>query len=105
MSFLKNEQLLQGCKAYFYDLAEAFAEIADTAIYPTLNFRENPRWGVLQKRNTIEVSRRFDFIMLENPYPEEFPILKKYGIFGRNISEETGLAASDHYGVYSELAF
>ena len=43
--------------------------------------------------------------MLENPYPEEFPILKKYGIFGRNISEETGLAASDHYGVYAELAF
>lgn len=43
--------------------------------------------------------------MLKNPYSEEFPILKKYGIFGRNISEETGLAESDHYGVYAELAF
>ena len=48
MGYLKNEQSLQGCEAYFYDLAEAFAEITETAIYPTLNFRENPRWGVLQ---------------------------------------------------------
>lgn len=103
--FLKNEQSLQGCEAYFYDLAEAFAEITDTAIYPTLNFRENPRWGVFQKRNTIEVSRRFDFIMLKNPYPKAFPTLKKYGIFGRDISKETGLAASDHYGVCVELEF
>ena len=86
-------------------LAEAFAEITDTAIYPTLNFRENPRWGAFQKRNTIEVSRRFDFIMLKNPYPEAFPTLKKYGIFGRDISKETGLAASDHYGVCVELEF
>ncbi|MCI9322258.1 MAG: hypothetical protein HFH81_03195 [Lachnospiraceae bacterium] len=103
--FLKNEQSLQGCEAYFYDLAEAFAEITGTAIYPTLNFRENPRWGVFQKRNTIEVSRRFDFIMLKNPYPKAFPTLKKYGIFGRDISKETGLAASDHYGVCVELEF
>ena len=27
MGYLKNEQSLQGCEAYFYDLAEAFAEI------------------------------------------------------------------------------
>lgn len=39
MGYLKNEQSLQGCEAYFYDLAEAFAEITETAIYPTLNFR------------------------------------------------------------------
>lgn len=103
--FLKNEQSLQGCETYFFDLAEAFAEATETAILPTLNFRENPRWGVVQKKNTIEVSRRFDFIMLKNPYPEDFPLLKKYGIFGRDISKETGLAASDHYGVYVELEF
>ena len=30
MGYLKNEQSLQGCEAYFYDLAEAFAEIAVT---------------------------------------------------------------------------
>ena len=53
MGYLKNEQSLQGCEAYFYDLAEAFAEITETAIYPTLNFRENPRWGVLQIWRTV----------------------------------------------------
>lgn len=31
-------------------LAEAFAEITDTAIYPTLNFRENPRWGGIPEK-------------------------------------------------------
>lgn len=103
--FLRNEQSLQGCEAYFYDLAEAFAETTKTAILPTLNFRENPRWGVVEKKNTIEVSRRFDFIMLKNPYPADFPLLREYGIFGRDISKETGLAASDHYGVYAELKF
>ncbi len=103
--FLKNEQSIGGCEAYFFDLAEAFSEITGTKIIPTLNFRENPRWGMSQKRNTLEVSRRFDYIMLKNPYPEEFPILKEYGIFGRDISRETGLSASDHYGVYAELEF
>ena len=103
--FLKHEQSIRGCEAYFLDLAEAFSEITGTKIIPTLNFRENPRWGVFQEKNTIEVSRRFDYIMLKNPYPEEFPLLKKYGIFGRDISQETGLCASDHYGVYVELEF
>ncbi len=53
-------QKLQGYEAYFYDLAEVFAE---------------------------------------------FPRLKKCGIFGGDISKETGLAARDHCGVCAEFAF
>lgn len=53
MGYLKNEQSLQGHEAYFYDLAEAFAEITETAIYPTLIFRGNPQWGVLQIWRTV----------------------------------------------------
>lgn len=101
--FLMNEQSLLGCDAYFYDLAEAFAEMAGTQPLTTLDFRKNPRWGVIQPKNTIEVSQRFDWILLKNPYPAEFPTLKFYRIFGTKISEETGLAASDHYGALAEI--
>lgn len=78
---MRYEQSIRGCEAYFLDLAEAFSEITGTEIIQTLNFRENPRWGVFQKR------------------------IKEYGVFGRDISQETGLCASDHYGVYVELEF
>ena len=103
--FLLNEQSLLGNDAYFYDLAEAFAEMTGKSAPATLNVRENPRWGVVQLRNTIEVNQRFDWILLKNPYPADFPILKDCSIFGTEISKETGLAASDHYGVIVEMEF
>lgn len=46
------------------------------------------------------MSRRVDLIMLKDPYPENLPLLRKCGIFGRAISKETGLSARDYYGVY-----
>ena len=101
--FLTNNQSLLENDAYFYDLAEAFAEITETNPPATLNFRKNPRWGVIQPLNTIEVNQRFDWIMLKNPYPLEFPVLKECRLFGTEISEKTRLAASDHYGVWTEI--
>lgn len=101
--FLTNQQSLFACDAYFYDLAEASAERMGLEVPATLNFRRNPRWGVVQPANTIEVNQRFDWIMLKNPYPLEFPVLKQCSLFGTEIAEKTGLAASDHYGVWAEL--
>lgn len=101
--FLTNEQSLLGSDAYFFDLAEIFAEMTGIRTPDTLNFRENPRWGVVQPENTIEVNQRFDWILLKNPYPAEFPVLKYYTVFGMEVSEKTHLAASDHYGVMAEL--
>ena len=101
--FLTNEQSLLGADAYYFDLAEAFAQISGTKPLATLNFRENPRWGIAEARNTIEVNQRFDWILLKNPYPAELPELKKCMLFGTEISKRTGLAASDHYGVMAEI--
>lgn len=101
--FLTNQQSLSGCDAYFYDLAESYAELTGKNIPATLNFRENPRWGVVQPVNTIETNQRFDWIMLRNPYPLDFPILKQCSLFGTAVSEKTGLAASDHYGVSVQI--
>lgn len=103
--FLTNEQSLLGSDACFFDMAEVFAELTDGEKLATLNFRDNPRWGVVQPKNTIEVNQRFDWILLKNPYPAEFPILKDCAIFGTEISDNTCLAASDHYGVIVEIEF
>lgn len=103
--FLTNEQSLLGADAYYFDLAEVSAEISKTKTLATLNFRENPRWGIAEVKNTIEVNQRFDWILLKNPYPIELPELKECVLFGTEISKETGLAASDHYGIMVEMGF
>ena len=103
--FLTNEQSLLGADAYYFDLAEAYAEMIGTKALTTLNFRENPRWGIAEPKNTIEVNQRFDWILLKNPYPAGLPELKSCAIFGTEILEETHLAASDHYGIMVEIEF
>ena len=101
--FLTNEQSLFGADAYYFDLAEAYAEMNGTKTVATLNFRENPRWSIAEPKNTIEVNQRFDWILLKNPYPNELPELKNCTMFGKKISEKTHLAASDHYGIMVEI--
>lgn len=103
--FLTGEQSLSGVDAYYFDLAEAAAELNGRKASATLNFRENPRWGTAEPKNTIEVNGRFDRILLKNPYPAPMPVLKDCVIFGTEASEENGLAASDHYGVVADIGF
>lgn len=99
--YLKGDCLLAGEEANprWYDLAESYAEISDTAAESTLNFRENPRF----QTNTIETDERFDRILLRNTYPEEFPVLKQCVVFGKTIYEHINCSASDHYGVMAEI--
>lgn len=103
--FLKNEQSLFESSAYYFDLAESYAEITQTLPQNTLDFRNNPRWNSLNNKNTIELNQRFDRIMLKNSYPNKPPLLVRCAIFGTTIGKETGLCASDHYGVFAELEF
>lgn len=103
--FLTGEQSLYGADAFFFDLAEAWSETIGIPPEATLDFRNNPRWGVLDPPNTIQKSVRYDRILLKNPYPQEFPILESFERFGTNISPVTHLCASDHYGVAAELNF
>ncbi len=105
--FLKGDQSLLDCDANFVDLAEAYAEIMKKEPLPTINVRENPRYKDARglSTNTIEINKRYDRIMLENPFPKEYPYLKCCGIFGTEISSVTNLCASDHYGVYADIEF
>lgn len=99
--FLTGECLLNGneAKPCYYDLALAYAQLKNTKAECTLDFRKNPRF----QNNTIELSSRFDRILLRNTYPREFPVLKNCVTFGQTVYEDIHLAASDHYGVLVEL--
>lgn len=103
--FLTGDQSLLGCDAYFFDLHAVRAEIMGETPSATLSFRKNPRWGVVQEKNTIEPDQRFDRIYLRNPYPSRYPQAADVRIFGTAVSEQTRLCASDHYGVAAELIF
>lgn len=85
----------------FYDMAESYSELTNTKVEATLDFRENPRF----KRNTIEKNQRFDRILLRNPYPLEFPVLKNCYVWGKQVYEKIELAASDHYGLIIDFEF
>lgn len=52
---------------------------------------------------TIETAGRFDWIMLENPYPKPYPRLIDYQIIGKDIIDD--ITPSDHYGVVVEVVF
>jgi len=103
--FLIGEQSLLGCEAnpYWFDLASTYAAISHTENKPTLHFQENPRWG---GKNSVEMPVIYDRILIMNSYGRQYREDLKYaGIFGTEISEETGYAPSDHYGVLADVDF
>ena len=102
--YLKGEQSLLNTDACWFDLAESYAEIHGTTPENTVDFRNNTRWGKVQDINTIEKNQRFDRILLRNPYPEAFPVLEKFEVFGKEICHEIGIMPSDHYGVMVQMS-
>ena len=99
--FLLGECTLNNCESLpcWFDLASAYAEITDKKAENTLDFWKNPRF----KGNTVETNSRFDRILLQNTYPQQFPVLSRCNVFGTAIYEDIALAASDHYGVVVEM--
>jgi len=103
--FLTGDCSLAGSDAYYYDLALSWCVVSGTPCEHTLDFRHNPRWGIYEPENTIEIPQRYDRIYLSNPYPNLLPKLTDCRLFGTEIHPETGLCPSDHYGVYADLQF
>ena len=99
--FLTGDCLLNGQEpsSRWFDLALAYAELTSSVVGCTLDIRGNPRFV----DNTIELNARYDRILLRNTYPAAFPVLRRCITFGHTVHRETGLAASDHYGVMVEI--
>ena len=67
-----------GMPIRFRQLADAIIrERADILCLQEVADRENPRWSVVEAKNTVEVNQRVDWIMLKNPYPAGLPQLKE----------------------------
>jgi len=66
----------------------------------TIDFYNNPRWD---DEPTLDLPGRFDWILLENPYPKKYPNLIEHYIIGNE--RVNNITPSDHYGVVCELEF
>lgn len=82
------------------DLFDSFLSKKDLGKGITLDFNNNPRWD---NEYTLDVPGRFDWILLKNPYPKEYPTLKDFKIIGDERRDN--LTPSDHYGVLCEMDF
>jgi endonuclease/exonuclease/phosphatase family metal-dependent hydrolase len=97
-NYLIGEQSLLGqeSKPYWFDCASTYAAINGLENKATLDFQKNPRWT----DNTTEMPVVYDRILVIGGED-----LLYTDIFGTIISPNTGLAASDHYGVFADINF
>lgn len=100
--FLTGEQTLSGREANpcWYELSSAYAAAQRKPLPPTLDFLTNPRWG---GRNRTEIPVAADRIYVM--FHEGMDDLRRVSLFGTAVSQESGYAASDHYGVAAEIEF
>jgi len=98
--FLTGLDTMKGKSTRWIDLAEAYCLRQGKSTDITIDFINNPRW---QDDPCLEKPGRFDWIMLENPYPKPYPRVVDYQIIGKDIIE--GITPSDHYGVVVEVVF
>ena len=100
--YLLGDQTLHGCEANppWNDLASAYAARIGEAVKPTLDTVNNPRWAGKKSIYAPEVMDRI--YIRDHWYGTELESVK---LFGTAVSEKTGYAASDHYGVVAEVNF
>ncbi|MCM1991513.1 endonuclease/exonuclease/phosphatase family protein [Oceanirhabdus seepicola] len=98
--YLTGEQSLDNHATWWIDLAESYAVKHNMKAKVTLDFKNNPRWD---SEYAIEVPGRFDWVMLEYPYPKVSPKLVEVEVIGNH--RVNNLTPSDHYGVVCDLEF
>ena len=94
--YLQGGQTLHGHESApcWNELAAAYAARMNEMVKPTLDPIHNPRWRGKQAPFAPMVMDRIYVMESWNRV-----LLESFDLFGTDISEETGLAASDHYGV------
>lgn len=85
---------------YRSDLASAYVERSNEPVKATLDVIHNPRWAGTKSIYTPEV---MDRIYLMDHWYETKP--ESVRLFGTEVSPETHLAPSDHFGVVAEVMF
>jgi len=97
--FLMREQSLLGYETIWDDIASEHAKLNGYDIPATLDFATNPRW----KDEPPYPGWVVDRILINGEYGHYE--ISNVNLFGTDISPETGLAPSDHYGVLADINF
>ena len=111
-NFLSGEQSLLNREVgsgndIWCDLAEIHAALNGYDVMPTLDFTNNPRFKDSHPKKYIPVAYDRIYLMdkkTDNKQKLEYKI-ENVRIFGTDISPETGLSPSDHYGLLAEVDF
>lgn len=100
--YLIGGQTVDGMESHLYwdDLQSAHCARTGASMTATLDFIRNPRW---KGRENVSVPMVADRIYVMESW--HTVALRDFCIFGTEESPETGLCASDHYGVAAELKF
>ena len=100
--YLVGDQSLNGDEAnpYWDELATAYCALTGEPIKATLDVINNPRWKGHRSVYPPTVMDRL--YVMEHKYDIS---LESHWIFGTEVSPETQLSASDHYGVAAEIVF
>lgn len=98
--YLTGRYSLDNNSARWIDLGEVYSIRNKIPLKPTIDFYNNPRWD---DENILDIPGRFDWVLLENPYPGKYPELLEYKIIG--TKRVNGLTPSDHYGVLCHIKF
>ncbi len=97
--YLTGQQSLASHATHWLDLAESYAVQTGVSAPATLDFFNNPRWD--NEENHLWAPARFDWVMLQYPYPEDSLRLNSIGLVG--TKREANITPSDHYGVLCDL--
>jgi endonuclease/exonuclease/phosphatase family metal-dependent hydrolase len=111
-NFLAGEQTLLNCEVgtgndIWCDLAEIHAALNGYNVIPTLDFTNNPRFKETHPKKYIPVAYDRIYLMdkaTDNKQKLEYKI-ENVRIFGTDVSPETKLSPSDHYGLLAEVDF
>lgn len=99
-TFLNGQSSLLSQDTKWIDLGRSFAALKGQTLKATLDYYKNPRWD---ETPVLDIPSRFDWILIENPYPNVTPNLVDYDIIGHLRREN--ITPSDHYGVTCVLNF
>lgn len=97
-NFLVGNQSLDKCSTNWIDIGKVYSNKKSIELEPTLDCYYNPRWKDI---SNLGIPERYDWILIEEPYPNEYPLLKEYRVVGKEI--RNGITPSDHYGIIVEM--
>lgn len=100
--YLLGDQTINGQESnlYWNDLQSGYCVRRGIPLIPTLDFINNPRW---RGKETISVPMVADRIYVMESWDDID--MKELSIFGTEVYQDTGMSASDHYGIVTELTF